>query len=247
MAVAYPIFPDIAPGRSALVPTAAAGRRINMGGMGWNVKQKANWNNNRQQSVNGRVVVTQYWQNPLWDFEFVYGMDSGFLNDNPNDISATITPSNAPYTDLDLLKGFYVAMSGGAQIFAYQPYDSIVTNQALAAPDSNLNVELVHQIGGYPSAGVMVQQNESVQVIDSATLVVLANGTPTTAFTLMPADTIANYQGIVLQFASSPSLPLTASFNYYYACRYSEDTQEYDNFAAMLWACSSVKIEQVRL
>lgn len=247
MAVAYPIFPDIAPGRSYTPPTMAQGRRISIGGMGWNVKETATWNNNRQQSVNGRVVVTQYWTNALWSWEFVYGMDSGFLSDNPASINTTIMPSNVPYTDLDILKGFYIAMQGGAQPFAYQPYDSAVVTQALSAPDSNLNVELVHQVGGYPAGGVMVQVNESVQVIDPSTLIVYANGSPTTAFTLMPADTVSPYQGLVLQFSGSPSLPLTATFNYYYLCRFSEDTQEYDNFAAMLWACSSVKIEQVRL
>jgi hypothetical protein len=217
-----------------------------MGGMGWNVKETATWNMGRQQAVNGRVVVTEYWPNALWKWEFVYGMESGYLDDNPANIRS-ISPSNAPYTDLDLLKGFYCAMKGGGTEFVYQPPDYQVVTQALTNPDANNNVELVHQIGGYPYNGSMVQVTEAVQVIDNASLIVYANGTPTGAYSLQAANSISPYQGIVLHFTGTPATPITATFNYYYLCRYSEDTQDYENFMAMLWGCSSVKIEQVRI
>jgi hypothetical protein len=40
--------------------------------------------------------------------------------------------------------------------------------------------------------------------------------------------------------------PIIASYSYYYPCRFSEDTQDYENFMTMLHLCSSVKFDQQR-
>jgi hypothetical protein len=122
--------------------------------------------------------------------------------------------------------------------------------------DANNNAELVHTTGAFPTllsgapVGTPTQYTlvtESVQLIDSATLVVKANGGAPPSSTLLPADTVAPYQGLVLQFSSAPTAPVTAAFRYYYPARFSEDTQELSNFMALLWTCSSVQFSQDRL
>jgi hypothetical protein len=119
--------------------------------------------------------------------------------------------------------------------------------------DGNLNAEITHPIGAYPTLPLSgtpptyTLVNESVQLIDCSTLVVTAEGGSVPSYTLEAADTISPYQGLVINFASAPSNPITVSFNYYYACRFSEDTLEMSNFMTALYACSKFSFEQDRL
>lgn len=129
--------------------------------------------------------------------------------------------------------------------------------QLLSPTDGNWNTELVHTIGAYPTlplTGTPPQYTlvtESVQVIDISSLLVYANGGPLTSsyYSVLPADTVSPYQGIILNFSVSgtPTPPVTASFNYYKLCRFSEDAQEWENFLALLYSASSVKFEEDRI
>lgn len=129
---------------------------------------------------------------------------------------------------------------------------SLVIGQLLAA-DANNSAELVHLIGAYPTIPltgtppVTTPVTESVQVIDASTLTVLANAAAAPSYTLEAADTIAGYPGIVLSFSSAPTAPIVAGYNYYYICRFSEDTIDYENFMTMLNLCSKLSFEQDRI
>ena len=139
----------------------------------------------------------------------------------------------------------------------------ITLGQVLTNPDSNDNVELVYTLGAYPTlsgqsyGGSVVPVTESVQLIDTATLVVYdgAGTNITSDMTLAVPNSVTPplaympYVGYVLQFGSfTPAvLPLTAKFNMYYLSRFSEDTLEADNFLTLLWSVSTFKFEQDRL
>jgi hypothetical protein len=315
------IFPGFKPGQSFTPPPTPIRAQPS-----WNFKETAKWNNSRQEAINGRVSVVKYWNNPKWDWEWIYS----FMSDDPSGQAYGIGlnqfyPQPIPATDLGVLKGFYHAMQG-ANMFAYQPPDCVIggnmsitavsgagnlftlygannaqlgnyanisglgptsfldgnrqvlacsplyitvylahadyaltadsgsafIGQLLSPADANNNSELVHTIGAYPAIPLTgtpptaTLATESVQLIDSSTLQVQANGTTVSTITL-PVNTVPNYQGLVLNFASAPTPPIVAAFSYYYPVRFSEDTQEYENFSAMLYSCSSVKMEQDRL
>jgi hypothetical protein len=123
----------------------------------------------------------------------------------------------------------------------------------LLTVDANNNAELRHLIGSYPTIPLtgtppaVTMVTESVQVIDSTTLSVLAAGSAAPSYTLEAADTIANYPGLVLSFSSTPSPPVVALFNYYYICRFAEDMLEFENFLTMLYLCSKISFEQDRI
>lgn len=127
-----------------------------------------------------------------------------------------------------------------------------VGGQPLSALDASGNVEIVNTIGAYPNtlvaSPVINSVVESVQLVDTSTIIIYGNGTNVTgSATFAAADSIAPYQGVVAQFGlTSVATPITASFSYYYLCRFSEDTQEFENFMAMLWK-ATVKIDQVRM
>jgi hypothetical protein len=130
---------------------------------------------------------------------------------------------------------------------------TVFCGQLLSPADANNNSELVHTLGAYPTLPLTgtppayTLVTESVQLIDSSTLTVKAAGASPGGYSLQAADTIAPYQGLVINFASTPTPPVTASFSYYYPAMFSEDTQEYENFMALLTSCSSVRFEQWRL
>jgi hypothetical protein len=139
--------------------------------------------------------------------------------------------------------------TGGTHAFTADS-GTAIGGQPLLAADSNNNSELVNTIGSYPttiSATPTVQLvTESVQLIDTGTLTVYANGT-SVGYSLNQPDTVPNYQGYVMTFGSAPATPIIAQFTYYYLCRFSQDTQEYENFLSMLWMAKSVKFDQMRV
>jgi hypothetical protein len=327
MSITYPIFPGLAPAQSYVLP------KLPIRSPKWNFKETAKWNNERQQAVNGRLIVIKYWNNPLWSWEWAYG----YVKDRPTDSNPFYTVP-IPATDFEVLKGFFNGMQAGGNEFAYQPPDSVrggnftitavqapvngvailtsstpqfftqirlgdnaacfgfsvatwlngkvgtviafnqsaatitlaVTTggthalvsdtgtakcgQSLSAPDANGNVEIVQTVGSYPntisSSPVTTLVTESVQLMDTSLLTIFdATGTSLSShFTLANPNTVSPYAGYVAQFGSySPTLPISAGMTYYYLSRFSEDTQEYENFMSQLWLCSSVKFEQERI
>jgi hypothetical protein len=146
----------------------------------------------------------------------------------------------------------------------------VTAGNVLGPLDANGNVELVRQLGTYPSVyptnygafvdppynpvwvynNALTNSNESVQLIDNSgfSLVDGAGVGQGGRFTMAPANTVPPYEGICLQFgANTVTNPLTWGGYQYYPCRFSEDTEEYENFLTMLWTCSSFKFEQVRI
>jgi hypothetical protein len=324
-----PIFPGTAPGRGGAGQLSGGMPSQPVRGPGWSVKVTPTWNNVRQKTTSGKLLVVKYWSNPLWQWEWTYEV----ILDNPNNQNGFYT-GPIPFTDYQILSGFYNIMQGGGNMFAYQPADSTVgtptgsvsitqgsgsgnlwtlycsnnfspglyalasglttlnflngqpvqilyatstyiivffshagtiglTNETgtlnvgtpLVPPDSNANSELRTITGGYPTlplTGTPSQTNivdEAVQLIDSSSLVLYSGTSIITSsnYSLLPANSVAPYQGLVVNFTSSPSPPIFASFNKYYVCRFTEDSMEFENFMSMLWLCQSFKFEQVRI
>lgn len=318
-----PILPGFAPGRSTNLPVYP------VRGPNWSIKATSKWNNVRQQSVGGRITVVKYWSAPLWEWEWAYDV----ILDNPSSQNPLYT-TPIPYTDFQILSGFFNDRQGGGNEFAFQPPDSVVggtfsiikvsgssnlwtlyvanntiqaglyacfsgltvatflntqnpiqvlvstptyivvyfshagtinlqsetgsvfAGQLLAAEDPTNSTQLIHQTGGYPIfplSGTPIsttQITEPVQIIDSASLV-MTWGTgasiPSGNITIQPADSIPGYPGLVVTTSIGYTPPILASFNYYYLCRFTEDSQDYENFMAMLWSCGAFKFEQVRI
>jgi hypothetical protein len=63
----------------------------------------------------------KYWSNPLWQWEWNYeAILDNKLKGNP------YYNLPIPYTDFEILKGFYNAMQGGGNLFLFQPPDSVI-------------------------------------------------------------------------------------------------------------------------
>jgi hypothetical protein len=188
--------------------------------------------------TNGGTAVTQL---RLGDVLHASGFGTSTYLNGENGTVVGISPTTNTIT--------LSIATGGTHAFTSDS-GTLIGGQPLLAADANTNSELVATIGGYPTtlstspASTLV--TESVQLIDGSPTV-YANGS-SVSYAVNDPETVAPYQGYVFHFTGGvPTTPITCAFTRYYLCRFSEDTQEYENFMAMLWSCSSVKIEQERI
>lgn len=217
-------------------------------GIGWSVHNRMNWSTLSQKSVSGvSIDIPLYPRNPLWSFEFVYNYlkNSDLVwGQNPY---YTAPP---PFSDLQVMQGFYFKQLGAGGRFRYKPWDAAVVGQPLAAVDANNNTELVHAIGGIPAAfaasGSDIPVVEAVQELNGVNPVIRVGGS-VTGFTLLPPGSTPPYEGYVIHFASTPGAAITADFTYYYRCKFSDDLMDYEYFMFQLAKIGSVKLEQVRV
>jgi len=94
------------------------------------------------------MLVVKYWNSPLWLWEWVYDV---ILDDPTKQNPYYSLP--IPYTDFEILKGFYNSMQGGGNEFLYQPPD--------------------FQIGGSLGGGTIT----SVQVLNNVAILLMNNST----------------------------------------------------------------------
>src|SRR6202007_1095355 len=145
------IFPGFAPGQNFVKPDQP------VRGPGWSVKQTSRFNNFRQQTVNGRMLVVKYWNNPLWLWEWVYDV----ILDNPL-IQNPYFSLPIPYTDFEILKGFYNSMQGGGNEFLYQPPDfqiggSLPGGEITSVKvTSNIVTFILNNASGIANAGLQI-------------------------------------------------------------------------------------------
>ncbi len=197
-------------------------------GVTWNIDRDYQWSTLKQQAQNGRYIRIPNWKQPLWKFVYRWG----YVKDNPNDI----VPGNT-FTDLRTLWGKLLPLQGQANDFFYQPDDSAVINQLLVN-DGNGNAEIIHSIGGYP---------ESVQALDTNSLIVTFDDVLQSSPTIAPPSTVPPYLGYVIQGVPAPTTVVKASFNYFYRCMMSTDVHAYSQIMANLWDFKTLDFEQTRL
>lgn len=147
------------------------------------------------------------------------------------------------------LQGFILALGGKFGDFLYSdPTDNAVGPALIsAAPNTAAQLQVVNDgAGNYYSP---VQRNFGGQFYEDITdlngaIAVYANGTLATVGTgaghyqlLGPGLSIPGYsfEGMYLAWGSSPALPVTAQFNFYFRVHMEEDTQDFEQFLSTMW------------
>lgn len=214
----------------------------------WAATRSMQWSNIVHRAVSGGQLTVPLWpNNPLWAWEWTYEVVIG----DPKKLSFTGAPNNnSLYTDLQILQAFYFMQRGAANQFIYQPPDSVQVLAPLAPPDANNNVELRHVVGAVPDpVNGLTLITESVQELNNVNVSsVTVGGSPSSAWSLKQANTVAPYEGMVINFNSTPnSNVIAASYTYYYRCTFDEDSQDYGQFSTLLYDLKTLKFRQVRV
>lgn len=217
--MSYPVFPRVR-------------------GLTWEITRSPSWDSLVQRMSSGMEFRLNYWQYPLWKWEISYN----YLKDNPADL-----PPGYSSTDLSVLQGFFNSMAGQYNVFLFDDYEAgdtagsgpwdSVTNQAIATGDgATLIFPLLRTTGGF---------TEAIQApYSSPPPTVYLNGVAQTYGTNFAIDEFGN-----IVFASAPGagVNITASFAYYWPCRFSEDEEDFETQLYQLWTLKKMSFVQVRL
>jgi uncharacterized protein (TIGR02217 family) len=207
-------------------------------GLAWNISKTPTFSTDIQESLAGREVRIQNFQNPIWEFTLHYEYllnDPKFRDENEQ-------------TPLEALLGFFLARGGQFDDFLLNETDltgrledSIYSGQPIGTGDGTTrNFQLVRNVGGFLEA----VQNPSNQ---SATVYV--NGSAK----IQGSDyTVGN--GIV-SFTTAPlnGTVITADFIFLHRVRFHTGSSrsgkegiEFDNFYFNLYECKEVQLISVR-
>lgn len=207
-------------------------------GLGWSVNITPTFNTEIQQSVAGREVRLQNYQNPIWEFAltFEYLLNDPKFRDDTNS------------TPLEQLVGFFLQRGGQfddflikLSDFTQRQEDSVYSGQPIGTGDGViLSFQLVRNIGGFleqvqnpanQSALVYVNDVPKIQNTDYT----IANGLVT--FTLAPSNGAA----------------ITADFIMLHRVRFdvgssrsAKEGLDLNNFYYQLYECKEVQLVSVR-
>lgn len=131
--------------------------------------------------------------------------------------------------ELQQIIGLFNRCKGQFRPFLYRdPTDCTVTDQRFGTGNGvQRTFQLVRSIGGFA---------EPVAAV-AGTPLILAGGSAVTGFSI---------DGGTVTFASPPSGALSWSGEFYYRCRFLEDTLTFENFLYRLWELKSLEFRSVR-
>jgi uncharacterized protein (TIGR02217 family) len=206
-------------------------------GLGWSVTRTPTFSTEIQESLAGREVRIQNFQNPIWEFTLSYEY---LLNDPRSADDTGATP-------LEQLIGFYLARGGQFDDFLLnltdltsKIEDSVCSGQPIATGDGvNKSFQLVHNIGGFLEA----VQNPANQ---SATMYV--NGMTQAVGTYSIANGMVTFNN-----APASGSAITADFVMLYRVRFNggssgsgKEGLAFENFSYHLYECKEVQLISVR-
>lgn len=200
------------------------------------------WSTITQLSASGLEIAIRLWAYPRHSWELSYSIVQGNVNIPANDMSFSF----------QTLRAFFSQMGGSAGSFIYlDPNDCATTATGttedwpagkvpalIANGDGHSTYfQIFRQFGGF---------NEPVYDIVPGTLSVFLNGVPTVGYTLLNSPTPFTGNNGVIQFGSAPGngVVITATFQFYWRCKFLEDTIDFSNFALFMHEITSLKLYQ---
>jgi uncharacterized protein (TIGR02217 family) len=197
-----------------------------LAGLGFDVVRTPVWDTTVQQAISGKETRIARQTYPRWKWELTY----------------SILRSNAAFTELQQLAGFFNARQGMFDTFLYQDADDFsVTGQQVSTGDGTTkNFQLVRAFGGFVEP--MFAPNLSV------TLNVYVNGVLQASGVTATGWGSASPSPGVLVFATAPAsgAVITADFSYYFPVRMSEDSVSFTLFLSQYYKTKSFSFISVK-
>lgn len=188
-------------------------------GLGWNVKRTEIWKTRVQEAVSGKEVRIADWSFPRRQWELTFD----FLRSAPS------------FAEWQSLVGFFNQRQGIFDSWLYSDADdNSVTDQPLGTGDGATTAyQLVRALGGYVEPIIAPNAIASVKiagVVQSGGSYSVNGNTGQLAFTTAPASGAA----------------ITASFTYYFRCRFFGDSMDFEKFMSQLWLAKAVKFVSLK-
>ena len=195
-------------------------------GLAWGVTKTPTMKTRTLEAASGVEYRAQQWSYPRYQFSLPFQ----FLRQG--------TVDNATYDDWQTLVGFILEQAGMFNNFAYSdPTANQVTAQALGAGNaSQVAFPLVQSTSGFA---------EPVGCANAVANVYLNGVNQSSGWTL----TQTGYYGPdTITFGSAPGsgVAVTATFTFYYVCRFMQDDPEFELFMQNRWSCKEIKFQSVK-
>jgi uncharacterized protein (TIGR02217 family) len=195
-------------------------------GLEWNVERTPLFNTLLFEAASGKDATCALWSFPRYQYKMSYS----WLNDNVTQ-------------DMRTLVGFFNLALGQWDSWLYKdPIDNSVTGQSIGTGTGSLaTFQLVRTWGpssSFPFVEPIQNLNGNPQIYVNGTLQTL-----TTNYTVGPTGIITFTSGHI----PGSGAAVTATFNWYYRCRFLKDMITLNQFMNGLWENKSLEFETVKL
>ncbi len=196
-------------------------------GLAWSVTKSPTFQTRIQRAVSGRELRALDYPYPLWQFTLAFD----FLRDNPA----------AGYDELRTLMGFYLRCRGAFGTFLFQdPTDYWVVGQQIGIGDGAKTIfQLQRAIGTGLSGGGFSEPIVAPNVVKAVYLNGLVQDP--SGYNVDPETGLAT-----LSTAPVSGAIITADYNYYFRCRFVDDSYAFENFMSQLWQLKKLTFISVR-
>jgi uncharacterized protein (TIGR02217 family) len=182
-----------------------------LAGLSWNVTKTPMWSTKVQVATSGKELRSAWFSAPKYTFKLKY------------DVLRAATA----FSELQSLMGFFNNRQGSYDSFLYSdPSDNAVANQAFGTGNGVATVFPLHRTYG--------SNNELTMNINAITGI-YDNGTPVVQGPGAGKYTIDTLGNVTFGTAPVAAHNLTATYSYYYRCRFAADVGDFENFMYNLW------------
>src|ERR1700687_134233 len=194
-------------------------------------------------SPSGDEVSLRQFQNPLWEVDLIYE----WRDDDASETWGTLTA--LPYHQYQALLGFFLQNGGRWQPFLIKdPTDNQVTGGALSVTTvgGTKYSQIVRNLGGFDESILAVDGDPAIYVGDALqTPGVDYSWDPTLVGFTAPG---VSFDGQYITWISDPGSDpvVTATFGFYFLCKFKKDDTDFEKFAKSLWLNQKVELRSVR-
>lgn len=195
-------------------------------GLGWGVTKAPTMKTRANEAASGVEYRAQQWSYPRYMFSL------------PFQVLRQGAADNAIYDDWQMLVGFILEQAGMFNNFLYSdPTANQVTAQPIGAgTGTQVAFPLVQSTSGF---------TEPVGCANTVSNVYLNGVNQASGWTL----TQTGYYGLdTITFDSAPAsgVAVSATFSFYYVCRFMSDEPEFELFMNNRWSCKEIKFQSVK-
>ena len=178
----------------------------------------------------GREVRIGYWANPQWEWDLKY--------DTLGDNQSVWNYQGGTASDLKTLLGFVLSRYGAQAPFYFRdPDDCAVTNQEIGVGDGGTKQFVFYRTYGLTETGTEpiggLNMSEDISIYLNGVL-------QTSGFTIDNSIPCGNF--VMFDTAPGAGVSVTASFQFYFYCRFKDDSTDFEKFMKQLWENQKITI-----
>ena len=193
-----------------------------LAGQGWSVHKRPTFSTRVASHVSGREVRSPLYAGTLYEYELTF-----------DGLASAAGPFNGlGASSMQTLLGFFLQCQGQYGSFLYvDPTDSNVVGQTIATGDGVASQFVLQR-----TIGSFTEPVSYATALGAA----YVNGVA------QPDAALAGTNGVGFAAPPAAGAVVSADFTYAFLCRFTDDSQDFENVMSGLWTLSSLKFRSIR-